>query len=126
LIEPPWLQDRLDSGANIPFRVNAFGQRVVRVGGGQMTGIGSSLDEAHTFDFCGTVKRLIALPNLFGQRAWLAVVTVERDLESLGTLVGELDLDIVITQTVWGDSPLPAVGEDIQGELWLQGCVTGL
>lgn len=126
LIEPSWLQERLDSDADFPFEVNSMGQRVVKVGNGRSEGLCSTIEGPDTFDFCGKVKQLKALPNLFGQPAWLVLVTVERDRESLGNLVGELDLDIVITQCVWGDKPPPALGEDIEGEIWLQGCVTGL
>ena len=126
LIEPAWLQTHIDRNPNFAFVVNALGQRVVKIDNSKSEGLYPPIEGPPDFEFRGTVKQLKALPNLFGQPAWLALVTVERDIECLGNLVGELNLDIVITQCVWGDGKLPAVGEDIEGELWLQGCVTGL
>lgn len=126
LIEPPWLQAQIDRDADYPFTLNTLGQRVVKVDHSRTQCFCSTIESTHTYEFSGTIKELKVLPNLFGQPAWLAVVTVESDIEALGNLVGPLDLDIVITQEIWGDAPPPAVGEDIEGELWLQGCVTGL
>ena len=37
-----------------------------------------------------------------------------------------LDLDRVLTRQVWGDGPLPMPGDDMEGNVWLQGCLTGL
>ncbi|TLD41122.1 MAG: hypothetical protein JETT_2643 [Candidatus Jettenia ecosi] len=33
----------------------------------------------------------------------------------------EFDLDIIVTEKVWGNKPPPQIGDDIEGTLWLQG-----
>lgn len=71
------------------------------------------------YSFRGSVKAVEEVSGgLLDQPTWRLVVTVLRDLAD-----GESDMDlaILITRRVWeGDQP-PAVGMEIEGNLWLQG-----
>lgn len=66
-------------------------------------------------EFRGAVKAVRELEQpVFGNRAWILGVTVLRDGE-------DVDLDVVLTEPVLGDRPLPKVGDDVQGTGWVQG-----
>lgn len=126
LTEPPWLDAVLNNSKDFAHDVNEQGQRTVTF---HTQGMGSFIaheTERCQYAFRGAVKALSALPDLFGQPSWLAVVTVGRDIQHPGGGVDDFDLDIVVTRLVWGEGPAPLVGDDMEGSVWLQGCVTGL
>lgn len=54
---------------------------------------------------------------MLGQRAWRVRATVLRSLET----DEDIDLDILVTEKVWGNEMPPMVGGDMEGHLWLQG-----
>lgn len=65
------------------------------------------------YSFRGPVKSVTEI-TILDQPAWRVRTTVLRDDD-------DLDLDIVVTRKIWGDSPPPGPGDDIEGALWLQG-----
>ena len=67
------------------------------------------------YEFRGTIKAVTPL-EMLEQRCWRIRTTVIRDGDN-----ADIDLDIIVTQKVWGDNIPPSVGEDIKGTLWLQG-----
>jgi hypothetical protein len=68
------------------------------------------------YSFRGTVKSVKDVQGeILGQEGWFVRVTVLRFSDD------DFDLDLLITKRSWqGDSP-PAIGQDIEGRLWLQG-----
>lgn len=127
VIEPGWLDAVLEKGIEMPFEINEQGQRVVITETKGMAALLADSDGPCHCSFRGTVKELRPLPDLFGQPAWLAVVTVGSAIvNKLHPDADELDLDIVFTRLVWGDGPLPVPGDDLEGRLWLQGSLTAL
>ncbi|WP_319825102.1 hypothetical protein [Thalassovita sp.] len=72
------------------------------------------------YEFRGPVTQVRPYPGgLLGQDLWLVRVTVSRYEEASTSF----DLDVAITRRALGDRPLPAVGDDIEGLLFLQGSV---
>lgn len=71
--------------------------------------------DADDYQFRGPVKSVKKVKDILGQDGWLARVTVMRFGEE------DADLDIMITQRVWGGDKPPEEGLDIEGVLWLQG-----
>lgn len=68
------------------------------------------------YSFHGPVREIKKV-EILDQQAWLLKTTIIRDVES----GQDIDLDILVTRRVWGDQPLPEIGRDIEGALWLQG-----
>jgi hypothetical protein len=67
------------------------------------------------YGFRGPVLRVIPVAGMLGQEGWLVRVRIMR------FHARDAELDILITRHAWrGDAP-PAVGQDIEGRLWLQG-----
>lgn len=68
-------------------------------------------------DYCfrGPVKTVKPVSAILGQDGWRVRVTIDRPDS------GDADLDILITRQVWKGAEPPAVGQDIEGNLWLQG-----
>lgn len=126
LTEPPWLDAVLKSDVEFAHEVNEQGQRTVTFHTKGMAALLPHETQRCEYAFRGTVKALNPLPDLFGQPSWLAVVTVGRDIQYPSGEADDFDLDIVVTHLVWGDGPPPLVGDDMDGNIWLQGCVTGL
>ena len=126
LNEPPWLDAVLKNDAEFAHEVNELGQRTVTFHTKGMAAFLAHDTERCQYSFRGTVKALNPLPDLFGQPSWLAIVTVGRDIQYPSGVADDFDLDIVVTRLVWGDGPPPLAGDDMEGNVWLQGCVTGL
>jgi len=71
--------------------------------------------DADDYQFRGPVKTVTSIDDVLGQRVWRVRITVMRFEDE------DADLDVFITERAWEDSEPPAVGQDIEGELWLQG-----
>lgn len=69
------------------------------------------------YSFRGPVKTVEAFDDFLGQAGWKVRATVMR----FGDEDADADLDIYITRRAWAAEEPPAVGEDIEGRLWLQG-----
>lgn len=66
------------------------------------------------YSFHGPVKSVIGFEDWLGQSGWCVRTIVMRDGDE------DIDLAIVITARAWtGDAP-PQVGQNIEGNLWLQ------
>ena len=126
MTEPPWLDAVLNNDKGFAHDVNEQGQRTVTFHTKGMAAFLAHETERCQYAFRGTVKALNPLPDLFGQPPWLAIVTVGSDIQHPGGGAVDFDLDIVVTRRVWGHGPPPLVGDDMEGNVWLQGCVTGL
>jgi len=75
----------------------------------------------HGYEFRGPVVQIRDyLGDVLGQRLWLVRVTVARIGEGNDTNV---NLDIALTEAVLNGRPLPAVGDDVQGFILLQGTI---
>jgi hypothetical protein len=71
------------------------------------------------YEVQGPVRRIERYSgDLFGRAVWQVRTTVSR-----GSFVNEQDfnIDILLTDHILGDRPLPAVGDDIRAVVWLQG-----
>jgi hypothetical protein len=76
-------------------------------------------DDRDDCEFRGPVKAVRELEQpVFGNRTWILSVTVLREDE-------DIDLDVLLTEQVLGDRPLPKVGDDVQGSGWVQGWLVG-
>lgn len=127
LVEPKWLDAVLENDPEpLPHTTNEDGQRVLTLQLKGMAALMPTPGRRCEYEFRGTVQELRPLPALFGEPAWLAIVTVAREFGYPRPGADALDLDIVLTRNIWGDAPLPAAGDDIEGDLWLQGCLTGM
>ena len=60
-----------------------------------------------------------AMSEMLGQPVWLICVTVAR----IGEYGTEVNLDIAVAQTMLEGRPLPAVGDDIEALILLQGSI---
>lgn len=69
------------------------------------------------YSFRGPIKSVKEI-EILNQKGWKVRVTVLSDIDNDGN---DFNLNIVVTEKVWGDSPPPQVGEDMEGALWLQG-----
>jgi hypothetical protein len=67
------------------------------------------------YGFRGPVLRVKPVREILGQEGWLVRVRVMR-FDGF-----DAELDILITRRVWLGSEAPAVGQDIEGQIWLQG-----
>lgn len=67
------------------------------------------------YSFRGTLKAVEAFGDFLGQEGWKVRVTVMRFGDE------DADLDLYITRRAWTANEPPAVGQDIEGQLWLQG-----
>ncbi len=68
------------------------------------------------YRFHGPVKSVKAV-EMLDQAGWMVRASVMRGLED----ERDVDLDILVTRRVLGDGAPPAIGQDIEGCLWLQG-----
>lgn len=67
------------------------------------------------YSFRGPIKSVQPVEDMLGQSGWRVRVTVMRFGDQ------DADLDILVTERVWSGSEPPAVGQEIEGQLWLQG-----
>jgi hypothetical protein len=67
------------------------------------------------YSFHAPVKSVTEFTDWLGQDGWRVCATVMR----FGNEDG--DLDILITKRAWSGAAPPQVGQDIEGQLWLQG-----
>lgn len=75
--------------------------------------------DADDYNFHAPVKSVKEFKDWLGQDGWQVRATVMRRLD--GGDDEDIDLDIIITRRVWLDKAPPQVGQDIEGNLWLQG-----
>ena len=68
--------------------------------------------------FRGRVCEVSQFDNWLGQSGWKARVTVHRFGKSQEK---DANLDVFITERSWSGSKPPEVGQDIEGDIWLQG-----
>ena len=69
------------------------------------------------YSFRGPIKS-VKNETILDQPCWKVRVTVLRDIDHGDQ---DLDLEILVTQKVWGGSSPPQVGDDMEGAIWLQG-----
>jgi len=69
------------------------------------------------YSFTGPIKSVKEITFL-EQPGWKVRVTVLREFDHGDR---DLDLEILVTQKVWGEGTPPKVGEDMEGAIWLQG-----
>lgn len=67
------------------------------------------------YSFHGPVKQVREFKDWLGQSGWRLLTTVMRDEDQ------DIDLDIIVTGRAWTGEAPPRVGQDIEGNLWLQG-----
>ncbi len=66
------------------------------------------------YSFRGPIRSVEPFDDFLGEAGWQLRVTVMRFEQ-------DADLDIYVTRRVWEGSEPPAVGQDVEGTLWLQG-----
>jgi hypothetical protein len=71
---------------------------------------------ADEYSFRGAVHYIDPFTDFLGQAGWRLRVAVIRADDN-----DALDLEIVVTARAWDDPEPPAVGQDVEGDLWLQG-----
>jgi len=69
------------------------------------------------YSFRAPIKSVEEFKDWLGQDGWRVSATVMRSLDANE----DIDLNIIITHRVWSDKAPPQVGQDIEGNLWLQG-----
>ena len=67
------------------------------------------------YSFHAPVKSVSEFKDWLGQDGWRVRATVVRFGDE------NVDLDILITRRAWSDKTPPQIGQDIEGQLWLQG-----
>ncbi|MDY0329169.1 MAG: hypothetical protein RBR52_01570 [Thiomonas sp.] len=107
--EVAWLNQRLEEGEE-PYEADC----TVRMDGAAMLLPVSGWDE-DDYSFHAPVKSVTEFKDWLGQDGWRVRATVIRSGDEDG------DLDILITRRVWNAQTPPQVGQDIEGQLWLQG-----
>lgn len=70
------------------------------------------------YSFRGTVTEIAEI-DMLDQTGWKVRIVILRGVYDDDR---EVDLDIIVTKKIWGDTPPPQVGDDVEGSLWLQGC----
>lgn len=73
--------------------------------------------DADEHRFRGPILDVNPFHDWLGQDGWTARVTVMRS----GPKGGDQNLDIHMTRRAWKGSEAPRIGQDIEGQLWLQG-----
>jgi hypothetical protein len=71
--------------------------------------------DADDYGFRGPVKSVKEFRDWLGQDGWRVRTTVMRFDDE------DADLDILITRRAWSGTEPPRAGQEIEGELWLQG-----
>jgi hypothetical protein len=71
--------------------------------------------DSDDYSFHAPVKAVEEFKDWLGQDGWRVRATVMRFGDE------DADLDIIITQRAWSGNEPPQVGQDIEGQLWLQG-----
>ena len=72
--------------------------------------------DADEYSFRGAVQYVDPFTDFLGQAGWRLRVAVIRADDN-----DALDLEIVVTARAWDGPAPPAVGQDVEGNLWLQG-----
>lgn len=70
------------------------------------------------YSFRGPVKQVTPFTDFLGQDGWVVKTTVRRQSHCDPE---DFDLDIIVTTRAWGGEAPPEAGQDIAGNLWLQG-----
>ncbi|MBL8487572.1 MAG: hypothetical protein JNK22_10820, partial [Rhodocyclaceae bacterium] len=109
--EVAWMNRNLKDGEE-PFEADG----VLRMDGAAvfLPVKGGDVDD---YSFRAPVKSVEAFQDWLGQDGWRVRATVIRFGDE------DADLDIMITRRAWSGEAPPRVGEDIEGQLWLQGCL---
>ncbi len=68
------------------------------------------------YHFRGTVRSVKEI-EMLEQPAWRLCITVLRMLDSNE----DINIDVIVTHNVWGETKPPCENDDIEGSLWLQG-----
>jgi hypothetical protein len=72
--------------------------------------------DADEYEFRGLIKSVKEVQgDVLGQEGWFVRVTVMRFGDE------DVNLDLLITKRVWRGGKPPSIGQDIEGQLWLQG-----
>ncbi len=70
------------------------------------------------YSFRAPIKSVREFRDVLGESGWVVQATVLRSSDDTDE---DIDLDIFITQRAWQGVESPQVGQDIEGQLWLQG-----